>query len=101
LKSLFFCLSFLPSLAFAADMNCGGDVTVVMGDHPSCQGHMAFKTKSSGAKWMCTKSKEAGSIVLTALTAKKNTGVFINNTDANSCSELPQYRTISYVMIYP
>ncbi|WP_104403461.1 hypothetical protein [Vibrio penaeicida] len=101
MRLLFLGLSILSSVVFAADKNCGGKITLVMGDHSACGGHMAFKTEASNTKWMCTKSNEAGSIVLTALTAGKETAVYIDDSRISTCPDLPHYRKISYVIIYP
>lgn len=73
---------------------------MVMGDHPSCQGNIAFKTTASAAKWMCTKSQEASSVVLAAMTTGKGTHVSIDNANAATCPDLPHYREISYVIVY-
>ena len=59
-------------LALAEDINCRGKVAWLMADHASCEGNMAFKTDATGGKagkWMCTKSKEAGSLALAAATS--------------------------------
>lgn len=73
---------------------------MVMAEHPSCQSGMAFKTTMSADKWMCTKSEEAGSVVLTALTTEKVTYVGIDNNNAATCPDLPNYREINIVIIY-
>lgn len=94
----------ISPLALAADMNCRGKVSWLMADHPSCSGNMAFKTEATGGKngiWMCTKSKEAGSLALTALTTQKIVEVYIERGEAASCLELPHYRKISYIIINP
>lgn len=92
-------LATLPVFVSAADINCRGKITRIMADHPSCEGHMAFKTETSLSKWMCAKSPEAGSIALTAITTGKTVEVYIDNSDTFSCSELPNYRKISYIIL--
>ena len=76
-----------------------------MADYPRCSGNLAFKTSGSGGKsgrWMCTKSKEAGSVVLAALAAGKTVEVYIEASDvAGSCTALPDYRDISYLILNP
>jgi|GEM_PF-6370734 len=98
---IFVCLT---PFALSADINCRGKVSWLMADHPSCGGNMAFKTEATGGKngiWMCTKSKEAGSVALTALTSNKIVEVYIERGDAASCQELPHYRKISYIILNP
>ena len=102
LLGLFFIL--LTPFAQSAHINCKGKVSWLMADHSACGGHMAFKTDATGGrggKWMCTKSKEAGSIALTALTADKTVEVYIEAGDVSSCKELPHYRKIAYIIINP
>lgn len=94
----------LSQLALAADINCRGAVSWLVADLPQCGGHMAFKTEATGGKngkWMCTKSKEAGSVVLTALVAGKVVEAYIEGSDVSSCLDLPQYRKISYIILNP
>ncbi|MGH1469979.1 MAG: hypothetical protein ACRBCS_02215 [Cellvibrionaceae bacterium] len=85
---------------FAAETNCGGTVTLVMADY-GCQGNMAFKTTQSGSKWMCTKSKEAGSVLLAAFMAGKTVSAYIEISDVGQCANLPNYRNINYLIIQP
>ncbi|MEX0335628.1 hypothetical protein [Vibrio tubiashii] len=103
-KLVAFVAIFTTHLSFAADINCGGKVSWLMADHPACQGNVAFKTEATGGKngkWMCTKSKEGSSVALAALTANKNGEVYIEGGKAASCSGLPHYREISYIIINP
>ena len=93
------------SAANAADINCGGRVSLVMADHPSCNGHVAFKTEGTGGNvgiWMCTKSKEASAMVMAALLADKALSAYIEAADAgNVCTQLTHYRQVSYVILHP
>lgn len=95
----------LCSPAGAADVWCGGRIALVMADHPSCGGNMAFKTDATGGQggvWMCTKSKEGSSLVLAAFLSEKTVGAFIEGSDVGGvCTSLPSYRNISYVIINP
>lgn len=100
MKKLLLGLALSSPMLFAAEMPCGGQVRMVMGDHPSCNGNLAFKTTASASKWMCTKSQESGSVVLTALTTENSTYVSIDNANATTCPDLPEYREISYVIVY-
>lgn len=104
-KSLFGLISvFLIPFAQSADINCRGKVSWIIADHPTCGGHMSFKTDATGGKggkWMCTKSKEAGSIALTAMAAGKIVEVYIEGSDVSSCKDLPHHRKISYIIINP
>ena len=91
-------------LVHSADINCRGKVSWLMADHASCGGNMAFKTDATGGKngkWMCTKSSEAGTLALAALTTNKIVEVYIERGNALTCMELPHYRKISYIIINP
>lgn len=91
--------------ASAADHNCGGRVAWVMADHSGCGGFLASKTEATGGKggrWICTKSRDAGAVVLSALLADKTVSVYIEASDVGGvCTALPNYRQISYVIIDP
>ena len=95
-----FFLIFAAFSLLAAEANCGGTVTVVMADY-GCQGNMAFKTTNSGSAWMCTKSKEAGSVLLTAFSTGKAVSAYIEISDVGQCANLPNYRNINYIIIQP
>ena len=98
-------LFLVASFANAADINCGGRVSLIMADHPSCNGNLAFKTEGSGGGtgiWMCTKSKEATSVVMAAMLADKVVSAYIEAGDVGHvCTQLTHYRQISYVVLNP
>jgi hypothetical protein len=51
---------------------------------------------------MCTKSKEGSSMVLAALLAQRTVAVYIEGGDVGGvCTQLPQYRNVSYIIITP
>lgn len=94
-------LSMIAFAADAADIACGGHITLTMADHPACSGNLAFKTEGAGDVWMCTKSSGAGALLLAAMLSDKLVGVWIEGGDVAGCTSLPMYRQISYVIIYP
>lgn len=92
--------------ASAADITCHGPVVMAMGDHPGCIDtngvrQMAFKTNSTSNPWMCAKSELASSMILSAVIANKAVSVWIDESDeGHTCSNLPNYSDISYIIFY-
>jgi len=101
LSALLVCLMAIPVRSYADDIVCGGQITMTMADHPACSGNLAFKTEASGDKWMCTKTSAAGALLITAMSTGRFVGVWIEGSDVASCTALPHYRQISYVIMYP
>jgi hypothetical protein len=94
----------IVSTARAADIWCGGSVSALMADHPSCGGQLAFKTTATGGVsgvWMCARSREANVLLLAAQVAGRDVSVYIEGGDVSGCTALPSYRQISYVISYP
>lgn len=91
-----------PMAIYAADINCGGEVTIIM-DYPAkCNQNMAFKTTGSSEKWICVPSENGNAIVLSALAAGKSLGTYIDNQNGSlTCSSLPHYTKARYIVIYP
>lgn len=107
MRITFFIILVLASLsAKAGNIACHGPVVIAMGDHPGCTDsngkiQMAFKTNYKGNPWMCASSDVGTSMVLTAIVADKDVGVWISDSDKGyTCSTLPQYSKISYVVFY-
>jgi len=86
--------------AQAADIYCGGTISMLMADHPGCNGQMAFKTNTTSGSWMCSKSKEANALLMAAQFAGKDIAVYIEGGDVSGCSNLPHYRAVSYIITY-
>jgi hypothetical protein len=85
----------------AADISCGGAISLVMADYPVCGGNVAFKTTGTGGVngiWMCAKSKEASTLIMLAQFSGKSLSVYIDNNGVTSCTTLPHYRDITYVI---
>jgi|SRR5258706_446332 len=108
MKTKFALLATVFLLAFevqAADINCGGHISFVMADHPGCSGNLAFKTEATGGAggiWMCTRSKEGNSVVIASMLDDRTVLVYIEGSDVGGvCTQLPNYRAISYVIINP
>lgn len=91
----------LPGRSSAADIACGGHITMTMADYPACSGNLAFKTDTTADAWMCAKSSAAGAVILTAMSTDKFVGVWIEGSDVANCALLPSYRQISYIILYP
>lgn len=88
----------------STDLNCNGKVSWVMADNANCGGFAAFKTEATGGKqgkWMCTKSKSADDVALAALINDKTVEVYIDGSDVATCTDLPHYRKINYIIINP
>ncbi len=85
----------------AADINCGGEVTVVM-DYPQhCEGNMAFKTEGSAGRWICPASDKSNALILAAVMSNKRVGVYIDSKSGSyNCSSLPSYIKARYVLVY-
>jgi len=89
------------TMAHSADITCDGAITMLMADHPSCGGHMAFKTSASESRWMCAKSKEASALLVYAQATERAITVYIDGSGASGCTTLPHYRQVSYMITYP
>ena len=98
-------LLLFSSGASAAEANCGGLVSWVVADHAQCGGNIGFKTDASGGmqgKWLCTKTKEGGSVVLAAIVAGRPVRAYVEVGDVGGlCSQVPHFRQIIYIIIDP
>ena len=94
-----------PFLSIAGDINCGGTITMAMGGHNSCSEgkRLAFRTEKLTSKWQCSDDATTDSVILSALMSGKDTYVATSNnslTSGQSCTDLPNYQTVSYVIVY-
>jgi uncharacterized protein (AIM24 family) len=89
---------FSISMNSIAEVDCYGKVTLVMGGHVNCGDHLAFMTDTSAGKWMCSNSKTADAVLLSAQARGKIVhpemkDEYMVNKD---CSTLAHYKKIHY-----
>ena len=92
----------ISSVTLAGAIPCTGKVSAVLADHPTCgEANIAFITSATNGKFVCTKTTPAVSTVLSAAAMQKDLKVVFTDTVASNCDSIPEYSTVSYMVLYP
>lgn len=93
------CAFSVPALAADSSENCPGKVTIVM-DYPGkCDGQFAFQLESTGYTWLCSRSDNSDSLLLTAYVTKQAINPRLTLTIAGDCKSITQYQRPLYISV--
>lgn len=97
-------LLLLPVASYSATPTCAGKVIQIL-DWNYCDGHLAYRLDTSNGKWICSKSSNSDSMVLTAYATGKKLSASLNDVAsdtspkvASSCEDLQDHHVPRYTV---
>jgi hypothetical protein len=90
----------LASQFSLAATSCAGKVTDILDWPEKCNGNIAFKTDTTGAKWICTLSDKSASMILAAAMGEKMVSSRVGLQTEGDCTSINQYTTPEYIGLY-
>ena len=102
---LFIFLTLFSSFVIGADIPCHGKIVYLMADHSGCtdsngKRQLAFTTNSANNPWMCARTDLGSAMLLAAKAADRKVDVKISDQGQGyTCSNLPQYSKVSYIVL--
>jgi len=90
-------LLLLPLPSFALD--CVGKVTKVMDWPAQCPNGVAYRLNVSNGKWICSKSKQSDSIILTAVATDKLVTTRVTSSESTCDVLATHYIEHEYIIV--